>query len=163
MKIYPKQEISFLKLSTSIKLTDQTVWYYKVRFWRVLFTYIPVERSPNWDNVALHDINCLISMNIKEKSDTCKWSDRNKYPLVPASVDHVLHGIAWVIGGIGNDNTTLAHGTPCKNLTFEASWSWRAQQRDFFRPENGPSCNPRGQESAATWTEEKSCCNDWWG
>ena len=63
------------------------------------FTYIPVERSPNWDNVALHDTSCLISMKISFQccltSMDVTFSVRNKCFLSFHHVAVSFSGSLW--------------------------------------------------------------------
>ena len=46
-------------------------------------TYIPVERRPNCDNVALHEIICVMSMNNEWKLSSESKASFDQKPLLP--------------------------------------------------------------------------------
>ena len=123
----------------------------------MICTYIPVERRPNCDNVALHEIICVMSMNNEWKLSSASKASFDQKPLWP-----------WASLGSGDwvQGERKDIGTPDRNCsrTFKCNRFFCALlQRFFFLvSEYGTSCNSRGQESVTTWTKEKNCRNVRW-
>ena len=120
-------------------------------------TYTPVERRPNCDNVALHEIICVMSMNNKWKLSSQSKASFDQKPLLP------LVGLGsgdWVQGErkIWERLIEIAVVHSMRNRFFCA-----LLQRFFpLVLEYGTICNSRGQESVTTWTKEKNCRDVRW-
>lgn len=123
----------------------------------MICTYIPVERRPNCDNVALHEIIRVMSMN-------------NEWKLSSASKASFNQTSLWPVAGLGSGDWVQ------ENVKYRNAWSklqsyinsiqsvlLRVIAAFFFMVlEYGTSCNSRGQESVTTWTKETNCRNVRW-
>lgn len=125
------------------------------------FTYIPVERSPNWDNVALHDTSCLISMKISFQccltSMDVTFSVRNKCFLSFHHVAVSFSGSLWDCVTYTLGDWEQQHLVPyMERLVKILLWGNKEERQ----PDYGPNGNSRGKESAPAWNKEKGCSDD---
>ena len=115
-------------------------------------TYIPVERRPNCDNVALHEIICVMSMKNEWKLSSESKASFDQKPLLP-------------LAGLGSGDWVQGERKIWERLIEIAVVHWNCalfQRFCFLVLEYGTSCNSRGQESVTTWTKEKNCRNVRW-